>query len=292
MPEPRTADPHTRLLDLAGQVPDGWLAVAREALAAGDHGRLEGLITALERADPGGEPAGRSFQPPDDPCSDTDRAVVGVLAPQPVAACWRAMRSGTDPVYLVQARSGADLPALAALLQGALAARGEQSPRVEVFAPDAVLPAYHQAALLAATLLWSAEPAVPVRVARTFDGAEPARGPYFGHTRELLVEADERQRLLDFLAGGEVVLPVADPLDDVLSRATGAVPVDLRSDGDWVWSAASHYYLDRHLVSPDPELVEHAASSRPGRALTHLERHRVRAALTPVHEEGPLWRAG
>lgn len=291
MPEPRTADPHTRLLDLAGQVPDGWLAVARDALAAGDHDRLESLFAALERTDAAHGPAGR-FQPPDDPGDDTDRAVVGALAPHPAAACWATMRGGRDPVYLVQARPGADLPALTALLQAALAARGEQSPRVEVFAPDAVLPAYHQAALLAAVLLWSAEPAVPVRVARTFDGAEPARGPYFGHARELVVEADERRRLLDFLAGGEVVLPVPDPLDDVLSRARRAVPVDLHSDGDWVWSAASHYYLDRHLVSPDPELVEHAASSTPGGALTHLERHRVRTALSPVHEEGPLWRAG
>ncbi|MBY8849191.1 hypothetical protein [Saccharothrix longispora] len=287
-------DPHTRLLALAGRVPDGWLAVAREALADGDQDQLDRLFAALPGtgAHTGPARAAHRFAPPRDPCDDTDRAVVRAVAPRPVAACWRAVRGGTDAVYLLQAQPGADLPAITVVAQRALTSRGERSPRVEVFDPDAALPAYHVAALTAATLLWSAEPAAPVRVARTFDGASPAEGPYFSPSRELLVEADERQRLLDFLAGGEVVLPVPGALDDVLSGASRAVRADLRSDGAWVWSDASRYYLDRHRVAPDPELAAHAAANPARHPLTHLERHRVRAALTPAREEGPLWRAG
>ncbi|MFT7841844.1 hypothetical protein Q5530_37390 [Saccharothrix sp. BKS2] len=287
-------DPHTRLLALAGRVPDGWLAVAREALADGDQDQLDRLCAALPEADARPDPArpAHRFTPPRDPCDDTDRAVVRAVAAQPVTACWRAVRGGTEGVYLIQAQPGADLPVITAVAQRALTARGERSPRVEVFGPDAVLPAYHEAALTAATLLWNAEPAAPVRIARAFDGSSPTKGPYFSPSRELLVEADERQRLLDFLAGGEVVLPVPGALDDVLSGASGAVRADLRSDGAWVWSDASHYYLDRHLVAPDPELARHAAANPAHRPLTHVERHRVRAALTPAREEGPLWRAG
>ncbi|MDQ2589124.1 hypothetical protein [Saccharothrix yanglingensis] len=289
MPDPRHPDPHHRLLALAGLVPDSWLVIAREALADRDHGQLERLFGAL--ADVGRDRVAHRFEPPATP-SAHDRAVVQAVASHQAAACWRAMRAGTDPVYLVQARPGVDLAAITGAVQRVLTARGERSPRVEVFGPTTALLRYHEDALLAATLLWSAEPAEPVRVARAFDGASATDGPWFNPVRELVVAADERQRLLDFLAGGEVVLPVPDTLDDVLSRSPRPVPVDLRSDGRWVWSEASRYYLERYMLSPDPEFADHAASHAPRTALTHLERYRVRAALTPAGEEGPLWRAG
>lgn len=281
---------HARLLGLAGRAADGWLTVAREALANGDHDQLERLFSALEQA--GQVTAAHHFTPPANPCDETDRAVLESIVSHPVAACWRTMRGGADAVYLVQAHEGADLAAITAIAQRALAARGELAPRVEVFAPDTVLPAYHEAALRSATLLWAADEPAQVRVARTFDGASPDGGPYFSPSREFVVAADQRQRLLDFLSGGEVVLPVPGGLDDVLSPSAEPVPVDLRSDGVWVWSDAIHHYLDKHLVSPDPELVEHAASASGGRRLTHLDRYRVRAVLTPEGEEGQLWRAG
>ncbi|WP_329791565.1 hypothetical protein V1227_06490 [Lentzea sp. DG1S-22] len=281
---------HARLLGLAGRTADGWLTVAREALADGDHDQLERLFSALGQIDQVAE--AHRFTPPEDPGDDTDHALLEAIITHPVTACWRTMRGGVDAVYLVQAQDGADQAAIAAIAQRTLGARGELAPRVEVFAPDTVLPAYHEAALRSATLLWTEDEAVPVRVARTFDGVSPDGGPYFSPSRELVVAADQRQRLLDFLAGGEVVLRVPGGLDDVLSPSAEPVPVDMRSDGVWVWSDATRHYLDRYLVSPDPELVAHAASASGGRHLTHLDRYRVRAALTPEGEEGQLWRAG
>lgn len=289
MPE---ADPHQALLACAGRAPDGWLAIAREALADGDLARLADLQAALEpvlasRVVP---PARGRFTP-DGAHEEADRAVVAAVAAQGgTVACWASTRDGKDRVYLVQANE--NLPAVTGAVQRAL--ENLDTPRVEVFGPRTRLPAYHEAALLAATLLWSAEPAAPVRVARAFDGASPKDGPWFDPSHELVVDMHERQRLLDFLRGGEVVLATDIRLTDVLTASAGAVPADLRSDGSWVWSEASRYYLERHRLAPDAELAEHALRNLPKRKLSPLDRHRVRTALNPDHhqEEGPLWRAG
>lgn len=289
MPE---ADPHEALLALAGRAPDGWLAIARETLADGDLARLTDLRTALEpvlaaRAVP---PARHRFTPDSEHGTheESDRAAVAAVAAQEGAtACWASTRDGTDRVYLVQADE--NLPAITVAVQHALAG---DTPRVEVFGPRTRLPAYHEAALLAATLLWSAEPAEPVRIARAFDGASPKDGPWFDPSHELVVDVNERQRLLDFLRGGEVVLTTDVRLTDVLTAAAGAVPADLRSDGSWVWSEASRYYLERHRLAPEADLAEHALANLPKRKLSPLDRHRVRAALDPNTEKEPLWRAG
>jgi hypothetical protein len=45
-------DPHVALLALAGRVPDGWLAIAREALAGSDTERLKDLLDALAAVSP------------------------------------------------------------------------------------------------------------------------------------------------------------------------------------------------------------------------------------------------
>lgn len=288
-------DPHQALLALAGRAPDGWLAIARETLAEGELTRLAGLRAALEPALAArAVPAARSRFTPEDGTTHErgDRAVVvAVAAEKEAVACWATVRDGTDRVYLVEAAEGADLPALTVAVQHALAGQGD-TPRVEVFGPATPLPAYHEAALLAATLLWSAAPATPVRIARAFDGASPDGGPWFEPSHELVVDVDERQRLLDFLDGGEVVLATDVRMADVLTASAGAVPADLRSDGSWVWSDASRYYLDRHRLAPDAELTEHALRNRPGTRLTPLARHHVRAALDPNSQDEPLWRAG
>ena len=275
---------HRELLALAGRAPDGWLAIAREALGDGDTGRLTDLRAAL------GEPGVRRyrFAPDPDGYADADAAVVDSVRGE-AEACWATMREGTDRVYLVQARSDTDLPALTVAVQRVLES-WEDTPKVEVFSPDDPLPAYHEQALLASTLLWSAGSAPEVTVARAFDGAG-IDGPWFAPDHELVVDPAQRRRLLDFLAAGEVVLSVTARLTDVLTGAAGAVPASLRSDGTWVWSEATRYYLDRYQLAPDPDLAGHALANRPPDRLCPLTRHHVRVALNPTDQEGPTWRA-
>jgi hypothetical protein len=246
------------------------------------------MFTSLQQFDMSPKP--RHFEMPTAQDDPANRAVVAV-ATQQAQACWVTLRDGTAPVHLVQADSQADLPAITAAVQRALLAARERSPRVEVFGPFDRLPEYHEEALLAARLLWSGAPATQVRVARTFDGAT-GRGPYFLPGRELVIDERERRELVAFLEAGELVLDVPRGLPDVIVPRAGQVPCGLRSDGTWVWSDAAAHYLAKHMISPDPELAAHAAGRPPHCQLTHLERHRVRAALDLNHEEGLLWQAG
>lgn len=283
--------PHHALLALAGRVPDGWLAVARDALAEGDTDRLTELCAALEEVGPPSQRARYRFTPAGTGYEDMDREVVTVVAAEGAAvACWAVMRDGRDRVYLVQA-DGPDLPVVTAIVQDVIDEAGD-TPRVEVFGRETPLSRYHEEALLAATLLWSARPGAPVHLARAFDGSSPDGGPWFGPRHPLVEDAGERARLLDFLSGGELILTSEVRMTDLITGAAGAVPADLRSDGVWVWSEASRYYLDRHRLAVDARLAAHARKRGPVRRLSPLDRYRVRAALVPPRDGNALWRAG
>lgn len=282
---------HELLLELAGRAPDGWLAMARELLAERAwqrfHAQLDESLPRFEE-----RPLPRYHFTPESTGDEPDRAAAAaVRSALDAAACWVTSRDDADRVYLVQADDGADLPTITATVQRAIA--GHVSPRVEVFGASTKLPTYHETALRSATLLWSRDPSAEVKIARTFDGASPAGGPWFDSAHELVVDAADRRRILDFLGGGEVVLETELRMRDLIdaSGSAGSVPVSLRSDGVWVWSEASRYYLERHLVAPDAGLAEHALANLPAGRLAPLDRHRVWTALNPQNEEEPLWRA-
>ena len=195
-------------------------------------------------------------------------------------ACWLSSGDGTTRSYLIQATAVSDLPAIAAAARRVLA----DDARVEVFASEAPLPKSHELTLRTATLLWSARPAPPIAVAPVFDGAGP-EGGWFTGDHELITDLAERAGLLDFLTSGQIVLAARGRFTDVVTGAAAAVSANLRSDGRWVWSDATAYYLDRYGLAPDPGLVEHIRSARPGAGLTPLARYQVWAALLSLDEE-------
>ena len=67
-------DRHRELLALAGRAPDGWLLIAREALADGDTGRLEALLEVLPEEKAKARP--HTFAPEPGGYEKTDRALV------------------------------------------------------------------------------------------------------------------------------------------------------------------------------------------------------------------------
>jgi hypothetical protein len=229
---PRMADPPalTHRFDGTGPRTSGVDTVA--ATAAGvtavwrvaRHAVIAGEPVTVRRAASGGEPA----------------------TARPVA-------TGGEPVtvYLAETAPGIDRVAATAALQTALAAAGESSPQVEVFGPGERLPAYHEAALAKADLVWTA---MPVAGSRVFDGANPRQGPYFVTDHERLA-GERRERLLDYLRGGDVVFDVDGEPDDVLAGRR---------------------------------------RQRASAPLGRLDRRRARATLTAGPDAGPeqLWRAG
>ncbi len=212
-----------------------------------------------------------------------------------LTALWRAFRYRGDGaarrVYLGEASAEADVAELVAEVQHALSEAGEDTPRVEVFREGEELTPYHEGALAAAVLIW-ADTDADVRLARVFDGADPDTGPYF-ETDHPRLEGADGERVLAYLRGGELVLNTPGALDDVLDEGrTGAVPVGFRSDGRWVWPETVAYYLKRHGLAPEPELVAYALAAPTPGPLNRLARHRAMVALfTPTGVE-PVWQAG
>ena len=106
--------------------------------------------------------------------------------------------------------------------------------------------------------------------------------------REPLTEA-ERAIVLTFLAGGGAVLAAEERMVDIIDGAPAVVPMGCRTDGSWVWSDATAYYLGTHGIAPPAEFLGHirAAGYRaepPGSVGTAL-------ALAAVRDSarGALW---
>jgi hypothetical protein len=209
---------------------------------------------------------------------------------------WRVFRHSEDGparrLYLAEAEAGADVLEPVAEIQYALTEANDDTPRVEVFTESVPLPPYQEAALDGATLVWAASD-TPVRLARAFDGADPAGGPYFDPDHPRLDRSDA-VRVLTYLTRGEAVVDPAGCLDDLLDEGRpGAVPLGFRSDGRWVWPDAVAYYLAYHDLAPEPDLVAYvlAGPTPPGR-LNRVTRHRVLTTLFAPTGGEPVWQAG
>lgn len=203
-----------------------------------------------------------------------DMAAVAAVAhtelPGSAEGLWRTWRYPAAPtpwppprrLYLVQAADPESLPMLTAALQRALVEAGEAVPQVEAFTDVEGLPPYQRMALAHSALLWTVRPTTPLRVAELFDPVDEVGGPGFAADRPTL---DDRQRgdVLAYLEAGTIVLATTAFMDDVVNeRRRRVVPMNVRTDGDWIWTDAVAYYLRRYGLAPDPELLRHIRTRR------------------------------
>jgi hypothetical protein len=205
-----------------------------------------------------------------EPESDGDLAVIRTAADHPpVRAVWRAWRccgAAIWPpprrVYVLETEPGADLAAIAARAQEAARRAGERDPQIEVYpgpagdGPDGPHPDYHEPpsyqrlARDHGALLWARRPDPGIRMLGLIDAADPGSRP---PADEVVLDGGERDRLLAYLRGGvPVALTPALGIDAYEPDRPPAVPMNYRTDGLWLWSDASVYYLERYPVVPDP----------------------------------------
>jgi hypothetical protein len=287
---------HWTLLRLAGRLPDGLLTAARRLLAEGRYtamARLVSLAVAgrglpLHRDDlrclralldagpaPLGEPA------PGDPMprhrffaarpfagtrtDQIDQVAVATCAAEPAArGLWRSWRVPVDAgpaksVFVVEADS--DAAGLAGRLQDRLAVAGELYPQVEAYEIGEWLPAYQRSARTEGELLWSRTPDPGVRIAPLLDGFLGI-GPGGWEEAEPVESEEERDRILGYLDAGSPVLITTARLYDMIDQDLGrVVPMSFRTDGDWIWTDISAYYLRAYGLLPDPALVTHIAAN-------------------------------
>ncbi len=95
----------------------------------------------------------------------------------------------------------------------------------------------------------------PMRTPRVYDGLDEAGRPVVDRER---LSPDERDRVLAYLEAAPVVLAARSYDTDAFAPdEPAAVPMNFRTDGSWVWPGAVVYYLRKHDVTPDPELLAH-----------------------------------
>jgi hypothetical protein len=296
--------------------------MAAELRAAGEEAEL---IDGLERLDEtAGTPLPWIFTPfdPRDPelgdhpgpvdLTSPDEAASAEAADRVVAteaqeedgllAVWRSWRAPADGspwpaprrVFVVQAgpRLPADeLAAVTSRFQDALSAAGEECPQVEVCGAGTPVPEYQSSACANAALVWAAEPAEPVRLARVFDAVDARTGPMFAEDHPLIEDFDEISRLLDYLGRGLPVLTTSATMADVLDpEAPDLVPLTFRTDGQWIWTDTISYYLERYGLAPEPELLAHLRlTPEAGPEVSDVALHRVLSFLQRPDEGEPVW---
>lgn len=89
------------------------------------------------------------------------------------------------------------------------------------------------------------------------------------------------QWLLDYLEGGSVVAVARSRATDEVTHQPDVVPLVVKTDGEWVWTAAMAYYLRVHAIPLDPQLEAHILNKPigPARAATTDEVRAAAAAL-------------
>lgn len=72
------------------------------------------------------------------------------------------------------------------------------------------------------------------------------------------VSKEEREKILQYMRAGRIVVRTTSKYADRIDpERDEAVPHYLVTDGDWLWDAASEYYLEKHEVAPLGDFVAH-----------------------------------
>lgn len=125
-----------------------------------------------------------------------------------------------------------------------------------------------------------------LQVARVFDGYDREGYGHFAADHTQVADPVQKTRLLDYLNAGEVIMAIRARSHDQLDPSRGpVVPMVFLTDGTWVWSQASAYYLNTYNLLPDLNLVDHIAAhhyqcppvSEPDAARIFDEFQRIRA---------------
>ncbi|WP_371521988.1 hypothetical protein [Kitasatospora sp. NBC_01300] len=131
------------------------------------------------------------------------------------------------------------------------------------------------------------------RLAAVFDVVDPVTGPGFAPDRPVVEDEEERAALVAYLRAGAAVLMTPMLMDDVFDAdRRGVVPLNYRTDGEWIWTDTVTYYLEEYTVAPEPGLLAHLrerGTDRPEPDAATLERA-VAFILDPPEPAEAVWR--
>ncbi|MER7848114.1 hypothetical protein ABTZ03_29700 [Kitasatospora sp. NPDC096077] len=131
------------------------------------------------------------------------------------------------------------------------------------------------------------------RLAAVFDLVDPVAGPGFSPDHELVRDPAERDALAGYLNAGAEVLVTPALMDDIFDTSRRAtVPMNYRTDGEWIWTDTVAYYLEEYDLAPEPGLLAHLRERTgpcPQPSPQTLQRA-VDFVLHPPRPAEPAWR--
>jgi len=253
-------------------------------------------------------PAGLTVEPVSPPRSRAKSAgnpeevmTKAIAKEQGARGVWRAWRFPSDGalwpppkrVWVVEVDDGIHEIDVADRLQKRLAAVGEADPQVEVYQTGYELPVYQEFARAYGELLWAATDDPGIRIATVFDEVHADAGPRFRPDHPLL-EEEEAGEVATYLYQGEPLLVTTARMDDVKdSSRSNSVPMSFRTDGTWIWTEASAYYLEHYRLEPDVGLLGHIrANNYKPPAVDGVALYRALQVLQAPADEEPTTNAG
>jgi hypothetical protein len=95
-------------------------------------------------------------------------------------------------------------------------------------------------------------------MARVFDGESAAGRPWFSPGRLRIADRDRRERIARYLTGGRMAVRASGRTRDPLDPGSGnVVPLNIFTDGVWVWQEALAHYVRGRGVAPELALLCH-----------------------------------
>ena len=102
------------------------------------------------------------------------------------------------------------------------------------------------------------EPGSGLTLARVFDGESPTGEAWFSPGRLRILDRERRERVAAYLTGSRMAVRVAGRARDPLRPGSGnVVPLNVFTDGVWVWPEALAYYVRGRGVAPELALLCH-----------------------------------
>ncbi len=193
---------------------------------------------------------------PDAAAAALDDQMIVSLGELPIVGMWRAWRVSATrsawppprPMYLIEAPDSAAAKDLLANFYGEDAELGELDPLVDIYLTGQDIPPLHRAIQFAGTVVHAENETPEFTFADVFEG-EPDESGAPQNLQKLSPEVAEP--IAEYLLSGKPLMMADTAGEDLLDPDKGAVvPLHLRTDGLWVWSEASAYYLTEHLIAP------------------------------------------
>ena len=99
------------------------------------------------------------------------------------------------------------------------------------------------------------------------------------------IDGADREALLGYLRSGTLIMTARGLQQDILQpQEAPKVPITFHADGEYIWTGAVVYYLDKYGIAPDPDFLTYFKLSNRATAPT-LSEAQIESALKDLMKQ-------